>query len=200
MTRSYEIQPDPQDLPIPIVVDISSPQPEFDEEPEPPLPFSQRASIVRRVARAEVAGEVSQIRERARMELAAVEAARALELAQARERARRSIRRSSRLSAATGVVTSVLAMVLCINFQPASLEADSGGGTDPSVSFQLDHWIGSISGESVSAVPEPEAQEPARVHASSYSAKVTSAAEPITETEFPTTNCGDPNDPLNFCL
>jgi hypothetical protein len=77
MTHSYEIQPDSQDLPIPITVEESSPDSppsgDFDEE----LTFSQRASVVRRVARAEVADEVAEIRERARRALAVAEAERA---------------------------------------------------------------------------------------------------------------------------
>ncbi len=200
MTPSYEIQPDSQDLPIPITVDVSSPDAEHAEDFDEELTFSERASIVRRVARADVADEVAEIRERARRELAVAEAARAVELAQARERARRCIKRSSRLTVATGLATSVLAMVLCINSQAASLEVDSGGGMDPAVSHQLEHWTRWITGGSVSAVPEAQAEELPAVRIAPARSRVATAAPASPETAVEPADCGDPNDPLNFCL
>jgi len=200
MTRSYEIQPDSQDLPIPITVEESSPDSPPSEDFDEELTFSQRASIVRRVARAEVADEVAEIRERGRRELAVVEAARAVELQQARAHARRSIQRSKMLTIATGVATSVLAMVLCINSQAPALDVESTGGMDPSISHQLDHWAGWITGGSVSAVPEAQVERPTPVHAALPRSKAATAAPAGTETLFDTANCGDPNDPLNFCL
>jgi hypothetical protein len=200
MTRSNEIQPDSQDLLIPITVDVSSPDAEPSDDFDEELTFSQRASVVRRVARADVADEVAEIRERAQRELAVVEAARAVEFEQARERARRSIRRSKMLTVATGVATSVLAMVLCINSQGAALEVDSGGGLDPAVSHQLEDWTSWVTGGSASAVPEAQAEVTTPTHTVTWRQQVSTSSPAASDTLFDTTNCGDPNDPLNFCL
>jgi hypothetical protein len=104
------------------------------------------------------------------------------------------------LTIATGVATSVLAMVLCINFQAPALDVESTGGMDPSVSHQLDHWAGWITGGSVSAVPEAQAEDPTPAHAALPHSKATTATPAASDTLFDTANCGDPNDPLNFCL
>lgn len=200
MTRSYEIQASPQDLPIPITVNVSDPDPESSDDFDEELTFSQRASIVRRVARAEVADEVAEIRDRARRELAVVEAGRAVELDRARERARVSIKRSKMLSIATGVATSVLAMVLCVNVHSASLDVDSGSGLEPTVVYQLGDWSEWASGGSAAAVPEPESDTPATRPATRSYASAAHTPEPAADSPFSDSDCGDPHDPLNFCL
>lgn len=161
--------------------------------------FSQRASLMRRIARAEVADDVAAIRERARRELAEAEAARQAELVRERARLRASVKRNTVLSVVTGAAAMVMAAVLCINVGAATLNVDADSELGPTVNYQLGDWAQWTGGGTMAAVPDSDSDSPGSTPEPSSPSR---GAAPSAGDERPVAvhNCGDPNDPLNSCL